>query len=52
MPAHDTNNFEAYDAANFQAPGLVQEIQAGASIQAAVIEVGAHDLGPIGPTVT
>ncbi len=51
MPAQIAGNFEAYHAANLQAPALVQDIQAGAPIQAAVLEVGAHDLGPIGPTV-
>lgn len=44
MPAHDTNNFVAYDVASIQAPALVQDINNGAPIQAAVLEAGAHDL--------
>ncbi len=51
MPSQIGGNFEAYHAANLQAPALVRDIQAGAPIQAGVLEVGAHDLGPIGPTV-
>lgn len=51
MPSQIGGNFESYHVAYLQAPALVRDIQAGAPIQAAVLEVGAHDLGPIGPTV-
>ncbi len=51
VPTFDTNDTNAYDAAQFQAPALLNLIQSGdATIDAGVLEVGSHDLGPIAPT--
>ena len=51
VPTFDTNNTNAYDAAQFQARALLNLIQnQGTTIDAGVLEVGSHDLGPIAPT--
>jgi len=43
-------NTNADNAAHVQAPALAALVEAGAPIEAAVLEIGSHDLGPIGPT--